>query len=92
MPTDELDDDEDWYDDPNADDDTENHETPPCPECGKPVPDIAARCPACGYWMTDEDRLAMWSGEARPAWVKLTAVILLVTLLYGMFSLSMGWF
>jgi hypothetical protein len=82
-------DDEDWYDDS---DDDQDDESVPCPECGESVYAMADRCPACGYWITDEDGRQMWTSQRKPMWVKLTAVVLLVTLLYGLFGFSMGWF
>jgi hypothetical protein len=91
MPTTTFDDDgddEDWYDDGDDQDD----ESAPCPECGETVYAMSGRCPACGYWVTDEDSSALWKSESRPTWVKLTAVVLVVALLYGLFGFSMGWF
>ena len=41
--------DEDWYDD----DEPDEGDTAPCPECGKPVDYVADRCPACGYWILE---------------------------------------
>ena len=78
MPIAELNDDEDWYDDESDDADDESA---PCPECGEMVHVITGKCPACGYWLSDVDRQAMWSGESKPMWLKVTAVVLLVVLL-----------
>ena len=37
------------------DDSDDDDEIGQCPECGAEVYLIAARCPKCGYWFTDED-------------------------------------
>jgi hypothetical protein len=89
MPIQKIDEEEDWYDDPDGDDDLGDHESPPCPECGEPVPAIADRCPECGYWITDADRRAMWAGESNPMWMKITAVVLLALILA---SIALGVF
>jgi hypothetical protein len=89
MPPQELYDNEDWYDDPDADDDPEDDESPPCPECGEPVSAITGKCPNCGYWLTAADRQAMWTGEGKPAWLKVTAFVLLVVILL---SIAVGVF
>lgn len=72
-------DDEDWYDDP--DEEPGASEGGRCPECGGVIYDVVEMCPACGYWLTEADRQATWSSEARPAWVKLTAVLVLAAFL-----------
>jgi hypothetical protein len=68
--------DEDWYDD----DEPGEGDAAPCPECGKPVDFVADRCPACGYWILDADRRAMWSGMGKPMWMKVVAAIVLVAM------------
>ncbi len=73
-------DDEDWYDD---DDDAEE-DFIPCPECGKPIPEISDRCPACGYWLSAADRRSLSRREAMPTWVKFTAFVLLAATLVGL--------
>jgi ribosomal protein L37E len=80
MPITELDDDydEDWYDDQ---DDPDDGESGSCPECGETVHEISDRCPACGYWLSDGDRRAMWAGESQPMWQRITAVVLLLAFL-----------
>jgi predicted amidophosphoribosyltransferase len=78
-------DDEDWYDD----DDVAGEDFIPCPECGKPIPEISDRCPACGYWLSSADRRSLNHGEAMPAWVKFTAFALLAAMLYGLATFLM---
>lgn len=78
MHNDNFEDDEDWYDD------SDDEPMAPCPECGEPVLEIADRCPACGYWITDSDRQRLSRHAAMPTWVKLTAGILLVVMLVGL--------
>ena len=73
-------DDEDWYDDT---DEPDGEEVGRCPECGEPVHDISDKCPACGYWLSDSDRHPIWSSEAKPAWLKIAAVILLLAFVAG---------
>jgi predicted amidophosphoribosyltransferase len=77
-------DDEDWYDDEVADEDFI-----PCPECGKPIPEISDRCPACGYWLSAADRRSLSRREAIPAWAKFTAFLLLLAMLYGLATFLM---
>jgi hypothetical protein len=72
-------DDEDWYDD----DDDSDGETGRCPECGGPVYRVSDCCPACGYWLTEADREALWSGMAKSTWLKVVAVIVLLALIAG---------
>ncbi len=73
-------DDEDWQDD----DESDEPETGHCPECGGAVYEFSDKCPACGYWLSAADRRAMWSGETKPPWIKVTAVVVLLVLLIGM--------
>jgi ribosomal protein L37E len=74
MSHDDLEFDEDWYDEDDADDDEEAGR---CPECGAPIYSVADRCPACGYWLSESDRRSLWTSD-RPIWLKVTAVILLL--------------
>lgn len=85
MPIAEFEDDEDWYDDDSDDPDDESAS---CPECGETVYVIAGKCPACGYWLSEADRQAMWTGESKPLWLKITAVVLLVVLLASIFGVA----
>lgn len=82
---DDLDDDEDWYDD---DSELDDEDTGRCPECGADVHSIAERCPACGYWLSEADRRAIWSTAARPAWLKATAWIVLLAFLLTVVGLA----
>jgi hypothetical protein len=77
-------DDEDWYDDDSGD--FGDFEWAPCPECGETVHVITGKCPCCGYWLSDADRRAIYTSQAKPMWLKLTALVLLIALLAGMFS------
>ena len=60
-----------------------------CPECRGPIYDLTDRCPACGYWLSEADRRAMWSGASKPKWVLITAAIVLVVLVLGVLTLSL---
>jgi hypothetical protein len=73
-------DDEDWYDDDAPEEESE------CPECGESFAEIAGRCPACGYWISDADRPSRWSAAGRPLWVQLTAVVLLLAFLVSLIA------
>jgi hypothetical protein len=77
-------DDEDWHDDEN---DSDEPETGHCPECGGPVYEFSDKCPACGYWLSAADRRDLWSGETKPAWVKIAAVVVLVVLALSLLRL-----
>lgn len=80
--------DEDWYDD--EDDELDEQEAARCPECGGPVHVVTNKCPECGYWLTEADRRAMWSGMSQPRGVRIVAAIMLVIfvalLLFGGFA------
>src|SRR4051812_27530142 len=69
MAYDDPDDDEDWYDN---DDEPDNEEPARCPECEAPVYNLSDRCPACGHWLSETERRRTWSGESKPAWIKIT--------------------
>lgn len=76
------DDDEAW-----RDDDSDDGDPVPCPECGEPVSDFLDKCPACGYWLSVADRRQMRARETKPTWIKATAVVLLVVFLWGVLQL-----
>jgi hypothetical protein len=89
MPYDETDDDEDWYDDENEPDDGESA---PCPECGQPIPEFIDKCPACGYWLSAADRRALRAGESKPSWIRITAVVVLIAILLGLLAGGVAFF
>ncbi|HEX3600112.1 MAG TPA: hypothetical protein VHU84_08205 [Lacipirellulaceae bacterium] len=74
-------DDEDWYDD----DEPEEAEELPCPECGKRVVFLTDKCPACGYWLSADDRRRFHPAESKPAWIKLVVIVLIAIFLYSSF-------
>jgi hypothetical protein len=86
MPNDDPYDDEEWYSE-DDEDDPDEAEVGRCPECHVPVYDITDRCPACGYWFSEADRRAMWSGASKPKWVLVTAGVILIVLILGMLTL-----
>lgn len=75
------DEDEDWHDD---DDEPDDEQPAPCPECGGPVHSVADRCPACGYWLSDSDRRGMRIGAAKPRWIRITTIVVLVAMMLGL--------
>lgn len=79
--------DEDW-----DDDDVDDVETARCPECGSAVHSVSDKCPACGYWLTEADRRAMWSGMAKPLWLRITAVVVLVAFLLSALGIAVAVF
>jgi ribosomal protein L37E len=81
----EYDDDELWGDD---DDEINDVEEARCPECGKTVHSLADKCPACGYWLSDADRSAMWSSRAKPLWLRVTAAVVLAAFLLSLLVLG----
>lgn len=64
-------DDEDW-----DDDDAESLQVD-CPYCGEQMYEDSPRCPACGKYRSEEDA----PPQKKPAWIMITAVILLVLML-----------
>jgi uncharacterized membrane protein YvbJ len=79
--------DEDWYDDEQ--DDHQSDDLSGCPECGAEIYADAEQCPACGYWVTDEDRRAAeslasgWSSAVKAVAVGLLMMFLVSLLLWG---------
>jgi ribosomal protein L37E len=86
----DTDDDEDWYD--SDDDELDEEETARCPECGQSVHIISGRCPACGYWLSEADRRAMWSNMSKPLWLRVTALVVLVTILLTLLTVGAAFF
>ena len=78
-------DDEDWNDD---EDDSENETTVPCPECGAAIFLIADACPACGYWLSEDDRRALDPKSAKPAWLTITTWVLIAVFLVGILGVA----
>jgi hypothetical protein len=80
--------DEDRHDNAAGDDELDAVDAAECPECGAPVERIADRCPACGRWLTDGDRRAMWPSERKSAWLVATAWLLLAMVLFGLVGIA----
>ncbi len=72
---------DDWEEDPDApqecdlDDEDDETLTVPCPTCGRPVAEIAERCPHCGDWIVSGGD----TGRTWPRWVIVAAVLALVS-------------
>jgi hypothetical protein len=60
-------DDEEWQPEPEDDD-----ETVPCPHCRAPVYQGAEQCPACGFYLSEED-----APSRKPWWIVLGAILCL---------------
>jgi methionyl-tRNA synthetase len=91
MPHDDPYEDEDWYSE-DEDETYDDAESSHCPECSAPLYDFADQCAACGYYLTAADRRSLWSSESKPLWIKVTAVMILLVLLYGLFEISTFFF
>ena len=89
MPYDDPDDEEDWYDD---DDEPDDAQSARCPECGGQVHSVSDKCPACGYWLSDAERRAMWTGMGKPVWIKVTAAIVLIAIVAGLLAAGVAFF
>ena len=81
--------DEDWSDD---DDELDEEEAAQCPECGEPIHIITDKCPACGYWLSPDDRHAMWSGMRKPIWLRITTWVILAVSLIPLIALVLTLF
>jgi hypothetical protein len=67
-----------WSGDDSSEDDDGSEEfdsdqTVECPACGREIYDDAERCPHCGEYLTEPDRL----GRGKPLWIIVTAVVVL---------------
>jgi hypothetical protein len=85
MSKDDWDDEDAWTDD---EDELDEEDDAPCPECGQVVHSVADKCPNCGYWLSDADRRAMWSGDSKPLWLRVTAVIVLAAFLFTLLAVG----
>ncbi|MEK7269623.1 MAG: hypothetical protein AAB215_01625 [Planctomycetota bacterium] len=61
--------------------DDDGDETIPCPNCRAPVYEDAERCPRCGTWISEDDRLP----EQRPVWFWIALALALLA--FGAFLL-----
>ncbi len=68
------------YDEEDYDQDDDG--TEPCPYCQAYVYYDAERCPSCGQYILDADT----SASRQPAWVVVTAVVLLAAMAYWLLS------
>ena len=72
---------EEWTDDYD-DDEPDEEESGSCPECGAEIYEVADKCIACGYWISEADRRVMWSGTSQSTALKIvTKVVLGIILL-----------
>jgi uncharacterized protein (DUF983 family) len=77
----EPDEDDDWWkrgrspdeelDEEDIEADADEETTIPCPHCGGDVFDGAEQCPACGSWITGDQRAV----TGRPSWFVVLGVI-----------------
>jgi hypothetical protein len=89
MTTDEWDDEEVWTDDDAG---ADEEDTMQCPECNHEFVAMADKCPACGYWITEADLRVTRSGMAKPAWLRVTAAIVLAAFLFSLLSVGLAMF
>ena len=75
-------------DDDLENDDSENETTVPCPECGSAIFLIADACPACGYWLSEDDRRTLDRKSAKPAWLTITTWVLIAVFLVGILGVA----
>ena len=68
-------------DDESEDEDDGNIATDECPHCGAEVYEFAEKCPTCDRYLSKEDA-PLRSGH--PKWIVVTALILLVPMLYAL--------
>jgi ribosomal protein L37E len=85
MSKEDWDDEDAWADD---EDDLDENESANCPECGQTAHSVADKCPNCGYWLSDADRRAMWSGATKPMWLRVTAWVVLVAFLFTLLAVG----
>jgi hypothetical protein len=81
-------DDEVWYDD--EDDDFEDADASPCPECGAEIYDDADHCSKCGHWLTDADRRTRVPGLFQSRGVRIVAIIILAISVFVLLAGSLG--
>jgi hypothetical protein len=51
------------------------------------VPGFIDKCPACGYWLSEDDRRTMRPSVERPRWLIVTAWVVLATFLIPLLAL-----
>jgi uncharacterized protein (DUF983 family) len=77
------DDDREDLDSSDMDDDDEDvmdGATQECPHCGEEISEYAEKCPACDRYLSREDAPPR---TEHPRWVVVTAIVLLVPMLYA---------
>lgn len=68
------DEEEDWSE---TNDDLEDSDPVPCPECGAEIYPDLDHCPVCGYWLTDADIRALGTGSPLSKTVRVVAIMML---------------
>ncbi len=80
---------EDW-DDIEEDDELDEEDAVKCPECGADIYIVTDKCLECGFWLSEADRHAMWSGMSQSKGLKfaitVTLFIFSIFLLVGIIS------
>ena len=70
----------DWDEEESSDEYDAEDTTITCPECQAEIYEDSERCPACGYYLSSSERY----GSHKPTWVFVTAVLLLLWMLYAL--------
>ncbi len=82
-------DEEDWSE--TDDEDLDDSDAVPCPECGAAIYADLDHCPKCGYWLTDADHRALNRGLFQSRGVRIVAIIMLVMFALGLIVNLVGW-
>ncbi len=81
-------DEEDWSE--TDDEDLDDSDAVPCPECGAAIYADLDHCPKCGYWLIDDDRRAHAPGLYQSRGVRIVAIIMLVIFAFGLLASILG--
>ena len=73
--------DDDW-----DDEQLDQEETGPCPECGAELHVDAETCYACGHWLTTAERHKLWDGGSKARGAMSIGKVVLVAVLIALMS------
>jgi predicted RNA-binding Zn-ribbon protein involved in translation (DUF1610 family) len=78
------DDEDDWSE--TGDDDLDDADSLPCPECGKEIYADLEYCPACGHWITETDHRTRGTGTSLSPTVRAVAMLMIAIMLALLFG------